>query len=76
MPFFGVNFILQKFCPCKKNDKYQVWIGLGMIKKEIPKTETIFDSFNQLSTVEQKLQQSLTDLATSYARVTTIKFQE
>ena len=22
--FFGVNFILQKFCPCKKNDKYQV----------------------------------------------------
>ena len=24
MAFFGVNFILQKFCPCKKNDKYQV----------------------------------------------------
>ena len=23
--FFGVNFILQKFCQCKKNDKYQVW---------------------------------------------------
>ena len=23
---FGVNFILQKFCPCKKNDKYQVWL--------------------------------------------------
>ena len=22
---FGVNFILQKFCPCKKNEKYQVW---------------------------------------------------
>ena len=22
--FFGVNFILQKFCPCKKNDKYEV----------------------------------------------------
>merc|ERR1711994_18152 len=22
--FFGVNFILQKFCSCKKNDKYQV----------------------------------------------------
>ena len=21
---FGVNFIFQKFCPCKKNDKYQV----------------------------------------------------
>ena len=21
---FGVNFILQKFCLCKKNDKYQV----------------------------------------------------
>ena len=27
MAFFGVNFILQKFCPCKKNDKYQVWGG-------------------------------------------------
>ena len=27
-------------------------IGLGLIKKEIPKTDTIFDSFNQLSTVE------------------------
>ena len=25
MAFFGVNFILQKFCPCKKNDKYKVW---------------------------------------------------
>ena len=24
MAFFGVNFILQKFCQCKKNDKYQV----------------------------------------------------
>ena len=23
--FFGVNFILWKFCPCKWNDKYQVW---------------------------------------------------
>ena len=23
--FFGVNFILQKFCLCKKNDKYEVW---------------------------------------------------
>ena len=23
--FFGVNFIHQKFCPCKKNDKYEVW---------------------------------------------------
>ena len=22
--FFGLNFILQKFCPCKRNDKYQV----------------------------------------------------
>ena len=27
MAFFGVNFILQKFCPCKKNDKSQVWIN-------------------------------------------------
>ena len=26
MAFFGVNFILQKFCQCKKNDKYQVWL--------------------------------------------------
>ena len=25
MRFFGVNFILPKFCQCKKNDKYQVW---------------------------------------------------
>ena len=24
---FGVNFILQKFCPCKKNDKYQVCLN-------------------------------------------------
>ena len=24
--FFGVNFILQKFCQCKKNDKYQVCV--------------------------------------------------
>ena len=24
MAFFGVNFIFQKFCQCKKNDKYQV----------------------------------------------------
>ena len=24
MVFFGVNLILQKFCQCKKNDKYQV----------------------------------------------------
>ena len=28
MRFFGVNFILQKFCSCKKNDKYQVCIGV------------------------------------------------
>ena len=26
MAFFGVNFILQKFCPCKKNDKYEVCV--------------------------------------------------
>ena len=24
MLFFGVNFTIQKFCPCKKNDKYEV----------------------------------------------------
>ena len=23
--FFGVNFLIQKFCLCKKNDKYEVW---------------------------------------------------
>ena len=23
--FFGLNFILRKFCPCKINDKYEVW---------------------------------------------------
>ena len=33
MRFFGVNFILQKFCQCKKNDKYQVW------KREQTKTQ-------------------------------------
>ena len=22
---FGVNFMFQKFCLCKKNDKYEVW---------------------------------------------------
>ena len=25
--FFGVNFLIQKFCPCKKNDKYEVWVS-------------------------------------------------
>ena len=25
LAYFGVNFILQTFCSCKKNDKYQVW---------------------------------------------------
>ena len=29
MAFFGVNFILQKFCPCKKNDKLEVWSRLS-----------------------------------------------
>ena len=24
--FFGVNFILRKFCLCKRNDKYEVWL--------------------------------------------------
>ena len=24
---FGVNFIFQKFCQSKKNDKYQVWVS-------------------------------------------------
>ena len=27
---FGVNFILQKFCPCKKKDKYQVCCPLAV----------------------------------------------
>ena len=28
LAFFGVNFIRQKFCQCKKNDKYQVCGGV------------------------------------------------
>ena len=31
LAFFGVNFILQKFCSCKKNDKYQVWGRLHVL---------------------------------------------
>ena len=31
MAFFGVNYILQKFCPCKKNDKYQVCLPYSKI---------------------------------------------
>ena len=31
MRFFGVNFILQKFCSCKKNYKYEVWSVLHSI---------------------------------------------
>ena len=31
MAFFGVNFILQKFCQCKKNDKYQVCLYFVII---------------------------------------------
>ena len=27
--FFGINFILQKFCSCKKNDKYEVWFHVA-----------------------------------------------
>ena len=30
--FFGVNFILQKFCLCKKNDKYEVCSYLAQKK--------------------------------------------
>ena len=29
--FFGVNFILQTFYQCKKNDKYQVWFSCYVI---------------------------------------------
>ena len=36
MAFFGVNFILQKFCPCKKNDKYQVWVLVHVNTWAIP----------------------------------------
>ena len=36
--FFGVNFILQKFCLCKKNDKYEVWICIKL-------PEVIFECF-------------------------------
>ena len=25
--FIDVNFLIQKFCPCKKNDKYEVWFS-------------------------------------------------
>ena len=32
--FFGVNFILQKFCLCKKNDKYQVWLPSPLLPHE------------------------------------------
>ena len=31
LAFFGVNLILQKFCPCKKNDKYQVCVDLRVM---------------------------------------------
>ena len=38
MAFFGVNFILQKFCSCKKIDKYQVWATyVGYTIYRIPK---------------------------------------
>ena len=33
MRFFGVNFILQKFCPCKENDKYKVWLDVNYLKQ-------------------------------------------
>ena len=33
MAFFGVNFILQKFCSCKKNDKYQVCFAFQDVAK-------------------------------------------
>ena len=29
--YFGVNFILQKFCMCKKNDKYEVWVQVSLL---------------------------------------------
>ena len=28
---FGINFIFQKFCLCKKNDKYEVWVTVVMV---------------------------------------------
>ena len=36
LAFFGVNFILQKFCPCKKNDKYEVCTVLHHAIEAIP----------------------------------------
>ena len=29
--FFGVNFIIRKFCPCKRNDKYEVCFAFALI---------------------------------------------
>ena len=37
----GVNFIFQKFCPCKKKDKYQV-LSKRIVKKEIDCRREIF----------------------------------
>ena len=42
LAFFYVNFILQKFCPCKKNDKFQVW-------EEAIKLKSPRDGDNRLS---------------------------
>ena len=45
--FFGVNFILQKFCSCKKDDKYQVCIWWGVpafrIQVKVTQSKTIVD---------------------------------
>ena len=44
--FLGVNFILQKFCSCKKNDKYHVCIDnkktspSNVLEKMIPCTSS------------------------------------
>ena len=35
LAFFGVNFILQKFCQCKKNDKYQVCNSYVQIQERL-----------------------------------------
>ena len=37
---FGVNFILLKFCLCKKNDKYEVWL-VSSVFYDIPKSDSL-----------------------------------
>ena len=50
MAFFGVNFILQIFCPCIKNDKYQVCpypVDAGGDRGEVGTLIFLFDEVTQ-----------------------------